>query len=186
MTEYEIRLDEQGQRGEQTSGTTVLIAEIDDTSIHWGNHGSRGNVQPIVTVKIGPLMIYVDEELAGQARLRALRDHCYRGTLTGSVESTPADRYAAAEAAAAVDDYKLAATIDPRVLFDAIVHDTLTYLSRCMNRTILTGIIDASRKAVKRASDAAFERGREDAKEQIRDALGLSTRGRYYVTGEAP
>jgi len=192
VTEYEIRLDEQGRRGEQTSGTTVLVAEVDDTAIHWGNHGTRGQVQPIVTVKVGPLMIYLDEPVAGQARLRALRDHCYRGELAGSVEvcgsrlvSTPTDRYAAAEAAAAADDYKLAASIEPRVLFDAIVHDALTYLSRCMNLTILTGIIDATRKAVKRASTDAYEHGREDAKEEIRDALGLSTRGRYVSNRES-
>lgn len=193
MTEFEIRLDEQGRRGEQTSGTTVLVAEVDDTSIHWGNHGTRGNVQPIVTVKVGPLMIYLDEPVVGQARLRALRDHCYRGELAGSVEvcgsrfvSTDKDRYDAAQAAAAADDYKLAASIEPRVLFDAIVHDALTYLSRCMNLTILNGIIEASRKAVKRASEVSFEHGREDAREQIRNALGLSTRDRYANNKESP
>lgn len=186
MIPYEIRLDEQGRRGEQTGGSTVLIAEVGDTSIHWGRHGTRGQTQPIVTVKLGPFVIYIDEALAGSARLQALRDHCYRGAPVDAVESTPENRHDAALAAAAVDDYKLAASIAPRVLFDAIVRDTLTYLSRCMNVTILSGIIEATRETVKLAGAYAFEEGREDAREEIRASLGLSTRTRRrHPSGES-
>jgi len=168
---YEIRLDEFGNGGSGYS--TVIIAKEGERSIHWGNASHHGETRPIVTIKIGFLSITVDEAIfgpSGKQRLSALHHrYCFQiideeKEAQKIAVTTPANRFDAACAALAVDDYELACNIEPSALFDRIVLDAVHTLARYMTVDHIAGIL----REASHESDRVFRRGFDAAKAELR------------------
>lgn len=175
MTEHVIRLDRFGREHVPGSGySTVLVAEIDMRSLHWGNASYRGETSPIVALKYGFLSIVVDEWPGACPYLQALHDrwrHVRDPALQRVFADTPTqDRRDAAEAARLANNCKLAAQLEPAVLFEPIACGVLdTYVSAVTHDlTVLTAMIDRANVAIDRAHQSGIFDGQALAKEQLR------------------
>lgn len=176
---YEARLDETTSlaKGDGTSSSTVVIAQDGHRSLHWGNASYRGESRPIAVLKFGFLEITVDEHVAGKSRLQALRDTFYskdaRIDATTFATTTPTDRHDAATAAVTVGHFEIAASIEPHVLLDLIVLDIIDEFARSLTPEVLCDFIDAALQVAQDSRAAGLRDGREDAKAELRQFLGI-------------
>jgi hypothetical protein len=168
---YEIRLDEFG--AERSGYSTVIIAEEEGRSIHWGNASHHGETRPIVTVKFGFLSITVDTAVFGKdgKKMLSALHHRYHFQIIDEVEeakrladTTVEDRIAAAYAAIAADDYELACNIESSVLFNKVAIVAVNALAGRITMEHVEGILrEASHEA-----EAIHRRGMNDAKAELR------------------
>lgn len=187
MADYHVRLDPIGVNAAYGSYSSVLIAEIGERSLHWGNASDRGETSPIVTLKVGFLSITVDERVVGKPKLKALRDCFYKES--AQAESRPrstrceddihglaAAKRDAAEAALLAEDYQLACEIDPTVVFESIARAILDVYAAQLNADGVTKLFDKMLKHVANEKRYAFADGKRATKAELRAWLGVSDR----------
>lgn len=170
---HEVRLDQWssvGNDGRGSSYSTAIIAEESNQSIHWGNASHRGELSPIVTVKIGLLNITLDEHVIGVDKLSALRDsyhfkaHERREKLHAVLQTTATNRFDAAVAAAAANQYIVACEANPSVVFNMIVVIALRAFAQHLTPEHIDGIM----KAAESAGAACRREGYAKAKQELR------------------
>jgi len=183
VSSCQIRFDRFGI--EHNSGfSTVLIAEIDNRALNWGNASSGGKTSPIVALKLGFMEFVVDEEVVGHAKLKALRENFYKpnAKLDAKLieDTTPEDRRDAAEAAIAAEHFEIANWIEPKVLFDVIVLNVLETVATKLQTVTLENFL--SKILLQAASEAAWAKrqGYNDAKVELRNWLGVDGYGGVF------
>ena len=185
----EIRLDTHSESGY----STVLVAEDSyGRSIHWGSITSALNSHRIVTVQASFLSVFVDEEVVGYQKLKALRDAASRHARGEEVKidrrvleesTTPENRRDAAIAAIIADHPATAAEISWTTLFDTIVDTVLRVFIARMTPMEILRLLDAAKDEVQNADRRGYDRGVQDTKAELRDWLGV---GRGCSCGPMP
>lgn len=172
---YDVRLDLFAlNNGGSTSMSTAIIAEDGDCAINWGNASHRGELSPVVTVKIGFLHITVDEHAVGKDKLVALRDSYHfkarerREKLLAEIKTSSTNIFDAAVAAAAAGQYVVACEANPSVVFNMIVVIALREFAQGITPEHIAGVLNAA-KAV--GNDCRRE-GYAQAKAELRRWLG--------------
>lgn len=169
---FDVRLDELGVlTNGRTSGSSIIIARDGDRELSWGGASNAGESRAIATLRLGFLSITVDEGVAGRARLKALRDTFY--VKEPRVEAAPEDRRDAASAAAGAEDFVLAGTIDPMVLFDMITNDIVKAYANAMTPERLADLLRIVPRQTQNAHADGYRRGRSDAKAELREWLNV-------------
>jgi hypothetical protein len=166
----------------------MLIAKHDNRELNWGNASHRGGTSQIVVLKFGELVeITVDEDIAHRPLMQALHDKFYGRQRDKKKDDAVVERVAdarkrreAAEAALLAKDYKLGAEIDYTLLFDTIADAIIEHYAKYMGSGGLLALLGSIQKTVDNETKYAFDRGREDAKGELRGWLGAGSGCRFF------
>jgi hypothetical protein len=174
-----IRLDRFAVgNGGFTSASTALIAEEGSQAINWGNASHRGDLSPIVTVKIGFLSVTVDEDVVGRDKLCALRDSYHfkarerREKLHAAMQTSATNRFEAAVAAVLAGQYVVACETNPSVVFNMVVVIVLREFAQQLTPEHIVDILKAAESAGADCRREGYAKAKEELRRWLHDDFG--------------